>query len=121
MTNKVKTMLKIKNLKTKMTLTAIYAGIILVMKIFNLPCIYMYLFNFPCPGCGMTRAVSAALMLDFETAFMYHGMFWAMPLVYIHFLYDHKLFGNVWDKIFLGLVGAGFVVNYIVKINAFLS
>ncbi len=114
-------MLKIKNLKTKLTLTGIFGAIIIIMKLFSVPCIYMFLFDFPCPGCGMTRAVSAALTLDFKSAFEYHAMFWAMPLFYVHFLYDFNLFKNIWDKIFLGLMAAGFIVNYIAKISVFLS
>lgn len=114
-------MFKIKYLKEKMKLTAIMALIILVMKLLNLPCIYMAIFNFPCPGCGMTRAVTAALRFDFKEAFNYHMMFWTMPFFYIHFLFDFKLFKNVWDKVFLIFMGCGFIVNYIVKISALLS
>ena len=114
-------MFKIKNLKQKMKLTIVIALIIMGMKLFNLPCVYMAVFNFPCPGCGMTRAVTAALRFDFQEAFNYHMMFWTMPLFYIHFLYDFKIFKNVWDKIFLIFMVCGFAVNYIVKIGALLS
>ncbi len=121
MKKRVKYMLKIKNLKTKLILTGIFAAIVATMKLFSVPCIYVLLFDFPCPGCGMTRAVTAALALDFKSAFEYHPMFWTMPLFYVHFLFDFNLFKNIWDKIFLGAVAFGFIVNYIAKISTFLS
>lgn len=117
----VKYMLKIKNLKTKLIFSVIFTAIIIVRKLFSVPCIYMFLFDFPCPGCGMTRAMIAALTPDFKSAFEYHAMFWAMPLLYVHFLYDFNFFKNIWDKIFLGFIACGFIVNYMAKISIFLS
>jgi len=38
-------------------------------------------FGVPCPGCGMTRALRAALTLDFSKAFYYHPLFWLVLLL----------------------------------------
>ena len=39
-------------------------------------CPIKLIFGINCPGCGMTRAFSAALRLDFKTAFQFHPLFW---------------------------------------------
>lgn len=41
-------------------------------------CPFRYFFGVSCPGCGMTRALLAAVFSDFKTAFSYHPLF---PLV----------------------------------------
>lgn len=35
-------------------------------------CPFRFFFGISCPGCGMTRALLAALRLDFAAAFSYH-------------------------------------------------
>lgn len=40
-------------------------------------CGFKAVFGVPCPGCGMTRALSALLIGDLSAAFRYH------PLVYV--------------------------------------
>ncbi len=39
-----------------------------------------------CPGCGMSRALKACLLLDFEKAFNMHPLIFIMPLVAVIFL-----------------------------------
>lgn len=45
-----------------------------------------------CPGCGMTRAMLAALRLDFGAALQYHPLFWAVlpVLIAVVLLRRHK-------------------------------
>ncbi|MGN0478485.1 MAG: DUF2752 domain-containing protein [Hominenteromicrobium sp.] len=38
-------------------------------------CPFRYLFGVSCPGCGMTRALLAAVFSDFGTAFSFHPLF----------------------------------------------
>ncbi|HHT96805.1 MAG TPA: DUF2752 domain-containing protein [Clostridiales bacterium] len=41
-----------------------------------------YFFNFPCPGCGITRAHFALLRFDFKQAYHYHPLFFiAIPII----------------------------------------
>ncbi len=44
----------------------------------SIMCPVMYFFSFPCPGCGMTRALKSALCLDFAAAFAYHPLWVAV-------------------------------------------
>lgn len=43
--------------------------------VFFYHCPFRYFFGISCPGCGMTRALLAAVFSDFETAFSYHPLF----------------------------------------------
>ncbi len=110
-------MRKIKDLKSKLTLTLIYAVILLLFWIHKLPCVFLRFLGIRCPGCGMSHAIWAALRLDFAAAFCYHPMFWAMPILYLYFLYDGKLFGKKCiDYGFLIFCGVGFLVNWIIRL-----
>ncbi len=110
-------MKKISQWKAKVLLTAIYGCILLLFLYFGLPCIFLQLFGIPCPGCGMSRAVLAALRFDFAAALRYHPMFWSMPILYLYFLFDGRLIGRKnADKAVLYLLGAGFLIQWLWKL-----
>lgn len=44
-------------------------------------CIIRRVTGFPCPGCGMTRAVLSLLRGDIRTAFAYHPLWVTLPLL----------------------------------------
>lgn len=56
-------------------------------------CPFLYFFGFPCPGCGMTRALIAAARLDFKAAFYYHPLFFVIIIAAVYMLL--KLTGRV--------------------------
>ena len=45
-----------------------------IMWIFSIPCPIKHITGLSCAGCGMSRAMLAALALDFGTAFTYHPL-----------------------------------------------
>lgn len=66
----------------KILLYHIIAFIVILFTIFVYKCPFYYLFNFPCPGCGITRAHFALLRFDFKQAFDYHPLFFtAIPII----------------------------------------
>ena len=108
--------MKIKNLREKLIITLLLILFVALLYISNTPCIFLKLFKSPCPGCGMTRALIAALHLDFNTAFSYHMMFWSVPLLYIAFLFDAKPFRRRYLNIsFYIILAAGFAINWIIR------
>ncbi|MGN0647608.1 MAG: DUF2752 domain-containing protein [Oscillospiraceae bacterium] len=110
---------KIKEPKTKLLLTAGYLLVLVVWRWVDLPCVWQYFLHIPCPGCGMTRAILAALHFDFAAAFRHHFMFWAMPLLYIYFLFDGKLFRKpTIDKVILWGIALGFAGNWVIHLVA---
>ena len=99
--------------RQKLLLTAGAAALALAVWRFHLPCVYRLLFGVSCPGCGMTRAVFAALRLDFAAAFRHHWMFWSVPVGCLYFLFDGRLFGIRWlDRAILWAIAVGFLVNW---------
>ena len=106
--------MRISHWKQKLLLTAAYLCIILVFSLLNVPCLFQAFLHIPCPGCGMTRAVKAALRLDLAAAFHYHPMFWCMPILYLYFLFDNGLFQRKWlDRAVLVSIGVGFLLHWI--------
>lgn len=104
----------IAQLKEKLLLLGVFAAVILTARALKLPCIYLHFLGFPCPGCGMTRAVFSALRLDFAAAFSYHWMFWSVPVLLVMFLLDGKLFKQkLLNRLLLVLIGVGFAANWI--------
>ncbi len=57
-------------------------------------CIFRRATGFPCPGCGMTRAVLAALHGDFSAAFAYHPLWILLPV------FTYLLLRNVFPQVF---------------------
>lgn len=108
-------MRKIQNLKVKIIVTAIYlAYIFLRWSTVSIKCIFAILFTIPCPFCGMTRAFISALRFDFAAAFEFHYMFWSLPILYLLFLYDGRIFINKYANISVWiLMTAGFLANWI--------
>lgn len=85
-----------------------------VMNIFQIPCVFKTFFGIPCPGCGMSHAVIAALHLDFQEAFREHAMFWSMPLVFAIIFFNGEIFPRKWMNLTLIIgIGVGFLANYI--------
>ncbi len=78
-------------------------------------CFYRRYLQIPCPGCGMTRAMIAALRMDFAEAFRQHPMFWSVPLVGVYLLVDAPRWKKVGTVIMIG-VGLGFLVNWVLKL-----
>ena len=108
---------KIKDKKQKILFTLAYIASLLIFRLFHITCFFNSLFGIPCPGCGMTRAVTSAIRFDFISAFQYHAMFWSIPVLYLYFLYDGHLFKNkILNKTVFIIIATGFLINWAVKI-----
>ncbi len=100
--------------KDKLITTALLLAVVVGMKLFAVPCPFFALTTLPCPTCGMTRAWTAVLSLDFATAFAYHPLFWTIPLLYLCFLYDGRLFKKTWMNVTLyTVIGLLFALHWI--------
>lgn len=86
-------------------LFGIYVFLTHTLEIQN--CIVKWLIGFPCPGCGMTRAVFALMRFDFAQAFSYNPLVFFLPLILIGIAFQHlrivqKILNSKWFS--LGLV-----------------
>ncbi|MBQ9624674.1 MAG: DUF2752 domain-containing protein [Clostridia bacterium] len=86
---------------------------VFVLFYFNVPCLFLYATGFPCPGCGMTRALICAIHFDFKSAFYYNFMFWVVPFMFLLLLIPRELFSLKKQKYFWIFCGCGFFVNWI--------
>lgn len=109
--------MKISNLKEKIFNCALIAALVAVMYLFDIPCLFLWLFKIPCPGCGITRAYISLLHLDMAKAFSYNPMFWSVPLLFILYLFDGKLFKKkALNAALLTVITAGFLVFWLIKL-----
>lgn len=108
---------------------AILVGIGILYYIFirvtglAIPCIFRKITGFLCPGCGITRAILAAVRLDLAKAFAYNQfMFIALPaLAYIIVKNDYVFvkYGNRklsrFDNILIFICIAGAVMFAVLR------
>ncbi len=93
------------------------AAVYILLDYIHFGCIFQRFLQMPCPGCGMTRAVKSALMLDLKTAFRYHPMVFSLPLAAGYILKNGHLFKHKgFNDFILVLIGVGFLVNYVIKL-----
>lgn len=109
-------MKKIKEIKNKLFLTFFYIIILIIFWCLKVPCLFKHIFGIECIGCGMTRAILSALKFNLKSAFMYHSMFWSIPILYIYFLFDGKVIGKkIIDTGILMAIFMGFALNWGLK------
>ncbi len=106
--------MKISNPKDKIFTTLLIVALVGVMFAFSLPCPFRALLHIYCPGCGMTRAYFSLLHGNIRQAFAYHSMFWSVPIIYVMYLFDGKLFGRKWaDGILTAALTVGWLGNWL--------
>jgi hypothetical protein len=109
--------MKISNPKDKIITTIAIVVIIAVMYIFKLPCPFVGLLHIQCAGCGMTRAYLSLLHFDIKQAFMFNPMFWSVPILYVLYLFDGKIFKAKWANNLLSIpIYTGFMVLWIFRL-----
>lgn len=108
----------LKNLITTLTAAALIFGLWLM----GMPCLFQYFFHLPCPGCGMTRAVVSALRGDWRLAWEYHPGIVLLPLFYLYFWQDGRVFHS--KALNTGVLAAAallFFLRYIVIMVQFFN
>ncbi|WP_297213696.1 DUF2752 domain-containing protein [uncultured Flavonifractor sp.] len=84
-----------------------------LLLLLNVPCLFTVWLGIPCPGCGMRRAVLAALSLDFGAAFRLHPMFWSLPVLAWSIWKNGRLTGvRRLDLALHGTLALGFLAHY---------
>lgn len=113
---------KMRKYMPRILLAVFLTGYLCFLYFSGFECRILKYLHIICPGCGMTRAVRALVQLDFVTAFSYHPMVYSMPLVMIYIFTNGRMFKKkIVDDIILICIGAGFVINYVVKLFYFFT
>ncbi len=84
-----------------------------LLNCFKIPCVFQACFGIPCPGCGMTRAATSVLRLDFVGAWGYNPLIFAMPYVFLYLFCDWK--AKIHKYILLA-IGVAALLNWIIHI-----
>lgn len=85
------------------------------MTLLHIGCPIKFITGISCPGCGMTRAVIAALQLHFHQAFYFHPLFLLTPLMLGLFVFNDFI-RPVLRKIIWIIVIVIFLVTYIIRL-----
>ena len=114
--------------KRKLINLIIFYGIIVLYIVLSLIvhfvfdayiCPFRAIFDFPCPMCGMSRAVFYLVQFKFSLAFKMHPLVFLMPVLAVLFTYlylfkNKNLFINIY--IIIGLILL-FTTVYILRIT----
>lgn len=103
----------IKRVFLLMLLGVYFAIAYTLMHYFEITCVFLKLFDVPCPGCGMTRAFLSLLNWDFTQAVKYNATVLFMPYIFLYIIFDfkHKI-----HKFILSGVAAVAVLSWLVKL-----
>ena len=104
------------DLRVKLAVSAAYLAAVAVMNLCGIHCLFFRFLRIPCPGCGITRALLAALRLDFARAFRFNFMFWAVPPAVFVFFTERFPFGRRAETVFFSAVGVGFAAQWVLHI-----
>ena len=108
---------KIKNLKNKLLIIPFFIIMYILLYLLDTTCIIKYFTNIPCPGFGLTRAYLSLFKLDLYKAFHYHPLFWTIPILFLYYLFDGKLFKNkVINNLILIVIILLFINHWIYKV-----
>lgn len=83
------------------------------MLLLDVPCLFTAWLGIPCPGCGMRRALAAAVSLHFDQAFRLHPMFWSLPVLALSIWKNGRLTGRRrLDITIHAALALGFLAHY---------
>lgn len=110
---------ELKNAGLKGFVVLCYAGAYALSVRTGISCIWKHLLGFPCPGCGFTSALLAALRGDLREAMHRHPLFWLFPLILVLFIRDGRLFKTEKVNIALMLaIGGAFIIVWVIRLAA---
>ena len=104
------------DLYKKLAFLLFYLLVVFVMNRLGVTCLFKYLTGIDCPGCGLTRAALSLLKGDVRAAAGYNVMVFSLPLLFVYYFTDGRLFGKKADAAVVGAVALGFLVNWLIRI-----
>ncbi|MDF2484213.1 MAG: putative rane protein [Herbinix sp.] len=104
-------------MKDRILLIVFLTVIYLFLSLIRIGCPLKFMSGISCPGCGMTRAVSSALNLDFTAAFHYHPMFLLAPFMVLLFLIDFYINPKLLKFLWAFIITA-FLITYLFRLLA---
>ena len=101
----------------KMLYMAVVLTLLAFLYISGVGCVWRFLFHYPCPGCGITRACVALVHGDFKAAFEYNYMFISLPIIFAYILFDGRIVkSKKIDYTILSIIMFGFLIHWILTL-----
>ena len=69
-------------------LIIIFIAFLYYFKIVDIPCLFLKITHFYCPGCGITRAIRSLLTLNFYQAFRYNNLIVILIPVFLIYYFE---------------------------------
>lgn len=105
-------------------LAGLTKGLSMQMKIFSLPCIFLELTGYYCPGCGGTRACAALFRGEIVKSFLCHPVVVYTAAVFAWYMISHTLeyltrgrlaVGMRYRDLYLYLAAAIILIQWVVR------
>lgn len=105
-------------------LAGLTRGLHMQMKIFSLPCIFLELTGYYCPGCGGTRACAALFRGEIVRSFLCHPVVVYTAAVFAWYMISHTLeyltrgrlaVGMRYRDLYLYLAAAIILIQWVVR------
>lgn len=106
--------------KDRFLLLLVIAAIYFILILFKIGCPFLSITGILCPGCGMTRAIIRALRLDFAGAWLYHPLFFTVPVILLLLLFGIYLRPRLQRLIWI-ILGASFLLTYLLRLFSMVS
>ncbi|MCM3633279.1 DUF2752 domain-containing protein [Paenibacillus sp. FSL W7-1287] len=85
--------------------TVVYLKVWIPLTGLSIPCPIHAVTGLYCPGCGMTRSLTALLKLDLEAAFRYNSLVYALvPLYLCYWLLQRKKLHRTSNAVLIAMV-----------------
>lgn len=102
----------------RLKLCAFIMLLYLFLSLLHIGCPIRFVTGICCPGCGMTRAVLAALRLEFAKAFYYHPLFIMAPIMFLLFLFETYIKPGIYKAAWIIIIIL-FIIVYIFRLFIF--
>jgi hypothetical protein len=86
----------------------------LILYLSGIGCPIRFLTGICCPGCGISRAILAAVSGDLQAAFYFHPLFW-FPFLYVILWLFRRNFDSTQVKVFLLMSIMMYLVVYLFR------
>jgi hypothetical protein len=94
--------------------------IILTSIILHDSCCVVLITGFPCPGCGLTRAVLALLRLDFKTAWNMNPGVYLFVVICLYYGIRYYIFGKKGSYDYVVFIAFNIILSVIYVVRMFL-
>lgn len=88
----------------------------MLFEYYDITCVFLEFCGFPCPGCGMTRALLSLMKFDVFGAIKCNVVIFFMPYIFLYLIFNFR--GKVHNVLLIIIAIIAFI-NWMIKIILF--